>query len=159
AESPSCRAYAIVDRIRVPARVAVPLLASMLAVAPARAQDSTQTDTAHVRADTVRRPVQIGGLLQVWYLSGHTITNPRDTYRVRRADLKFVGCITPRVHWRVSLDAAKALNLAKTTTGAGDSLELRDVAVDQRGRILQEASVNMTFGPQLRLDIGQQIIP
>ena len=159
AESPSCRAHAIVDRIRLPARVAVSLLASMLAVAPSWAQDSTRTDTMHVRTDTVRHPVQIGGLLQVWYLNGHTITNPRDTYRVRRADLKFIGDITPRIHWRISLDAAKALNLAKTTTGAGDSLELRDVVVDQRGRILQEASVNMTFGPRLRLDIGQQIIP
>jgi hypothetical protein len=151
---PSRCALAIVHRTSISARAAVPFLASMLALAPARAQDSTRAHT-----DSAKHPVQIGGLLQVWYLSGHTITNAHDTYRVRRADLKFIGDITPRVHFRISVDAAKLLNLAKTTTGAADSLELRDVAVDQRGRILQEASVNMTFGPHLRVDLGQQIIP
>ena len=130
----------------------------MLALAPARGQ--VTPDTARGRPDsTSRQPVQIGGLLQVWYLSGHTITNARDTYRVRRADLKFIGDITPRVHWRISIDAAKVLNLTRTTTVADDSVVLRDVAVEQRGRVLQEASVNMTFGPRLRVDIGQQIIP
>ena len=126
-----------------------------------RVQDSTRTgDTTRAHADSVRpHPVQIGGLLQLWYLSGHTITNARDTYRVRRADLKFIGDITPRVHWRISIDAAKVLNLTKATTTADDSIVLADVAVDQRGRILQEASVNMTFGPHLRVDVGQQIIP
>jgi hypothetical protein len=136
------------------ARVAAPLLASLLALAPAGAQDSTR-----VHPDTAVHSVQIGGLLQLWYLSGHTITNAHDTYRVRRADLRLTGEITPRVHWRVSLDAAKLLNLTKTTTGAGDSVELRDAAVDQRGRPLQEASVNITFGPHVRVDFGQQIIP
>jgi hypothetical protein len=36
---------------------------------------------------------------------------------------------------------------------------VRDVAVDQRGRILQEASIHMTLSPSARVDVGQQIIP
>ena len=94
--------------------------------------------------------VQIGGLLQVWYLSGHTITNPHDTYRVRRADLKFSGDISPRIRWRISLDGAKVLNLDKTSTGVGDSLELQRCGVDQRSTHAAGSVVNMTFGPRCR---------
>jgi hypothetical protein len=36
---------------------------------------------------------------------------------------------------------------------------LRDASVDQRTRILQEASINVTLLPALRIDVGQQIIP
>jgi len=103
--------------------------------------------------------VQLDGLLQIWYLDGHTITNAHDTYRIRRADIKLSGVISPRVRWHVSLDGAKLLNLTKTTTVAGDSTVVRDVAVDQRSRILQEASINVTVAPALRFDVGQQIIP
>ena len=119
-------------------------------------------DTASTPAAALPPPapnVQIDGLLQIWYLDGRTITNPHDTYRIRRADIKMSGVISPRVRWRVSLDGAKLLNLTKTTTGAGDSAVVRDVSVDERTRILQEASINVTLGPALRFDVGQQILP
>lgn len=102
---------------------------------------------------------QIDGFLQIWYLQGHTITNARDSYRVRRADLKLSGIISPRVRWRLSFDGAKLLNLTKATAGSGDSTVLEDAAVDQRTRILQEASINVTLAPWVRIDVGQQIIP
>src|SRR5439155_1719385 len=89
---------------------------------------------------------------RVLLTNGHTVTNAHDTYRLRRADLKLSGAISPRVRWRLSFDAAKLLNLTKTSMGSGDSSVVRDVAVDQRGRILQEASVNVTLSPLVRLD-------
>jgi len=103
--------------------------------------------------------VQIDGFLQLWYLDGQTITNAHDTYRIRRADLKLSGVISPRVRWRISLDGAKLLNLTKTTAGTADSTVLRDASVDQRTRILQEASISLSVLPMLRIDVGQQIIP
>src|SRR5438105_10640569 len=117
-------------------------------------------DTASARATPPPAPaVQIDGLLQVWYLDGHTITNAHDTYRIRRADIKLSGVISPRVRWRISFDGAKLLNLTKVTTGTGDSSVVRDVAVDERSRILQEASINVTLMPALRFDVGQLILP
>lgn len=121
------------------------------------AQDTSTTQAAALPPPAPA--VQIDGFLQIWYLDGHTITNAHDTYRVRRADLKLSGIISPRVRWHLSFDGAKALNLTKTTTVVGDSIALRDAAVDQRTRFLQEASINVTLAPALRVDVGQQIIP
>ena len=130
--------------------------AALLVAGPLGAQDTAS------RSATLPSPaptIQIGGFLQIWYLDGHTITNAHDTYRIRRADIKLSGVISPRVRWRISLDGAKLLNLTKVTTGTGDSSVLRDVAVDERSRILQEASINVTLMPALRFDVGQLILP
>jgi hypothetical protein len=136
------------------------LLAAIVVAGRVEAQDTTSTQ--HPAANEPAPPapaVQLNGLLQVWYLDGHTITNAHDTYRIRRADVKLSGVISPRVRWRISLDGAKLLNLNKTNTVAADSSVLEDVAVDQRSRILQEASINVTLAPSVRVDVGQQIIP
>lgn len=136
------------------------LLAALLVAGRLEAQDSTATPHSTPNESVPQAPaVQIDGLLQVWYLDGHTITNAHDSYRIRRADVKLSGVISPRVRWRISFDGAKLLNLNKTTTVAADSSVLEDVAVDQRSRILQEASINVTLAPALRVDVGQQIIP
>ena len=135
------------------------LLAAILVAGRVQAQDSTSTPSAAHEPAPPAPAVQINGLLQVWYLDGHTVTSAHDSYRIRRADLKLSGIISPHVRWRVSLDGAKLLNLNKTSTVAADSSVLEDVAVDQRSRILQEASINVTLAPAVRVDVGQQIIP
>jgi hypothetical protein len=126
-----------------------------------RAQDTTSTPRRPSNDSAPQAPaVQINGLLQVWYLDGHTVTNPHDTYRIRRADIKLSGVISSRVRWHISLDGAKVFNLNKTTTSSSaDSSTLKDVSVDQRSRILQEASIAVNVLPDLRVDVGQQIIP
>src|SRR5690349_20824156 len=142
-----------------PSRLAT-LLATILVAGRVQAQYTTSTPSAAAKEPAPQAPaVQINGLLQVWYLDGHTITSAHDSYRIRRADVKLSGIISPRVRWRISLDGAKLLNLNKTTTVAADSTVLDDVAVDQRSRILQEASINVTLAPSVRVDVGQQIIP
>ena len=141
---------------RLTALAAVALLAQRLP-----AQDTTaKPDHPSSEPAPSALAVEINGLLQVWYLDGHTFTNAHDTYRIRRADIKLSGVISPRVRWHISLDGAKALNLIKTTTSASaDSSALKDVNIDQRSRILQEASINVSVLPDLRVDVGQQIIP
>lgn len=136
------------------------LLVALLGAGRLEAQDTAATPSAARNAPAPSAPaIQIDGLLQVWYLDGHTVTSPHDSYRIRRADVKLSGIISPRVRWRISFDGAKLLNLNKTTTVAGDSSVLKDAAVDQRSRILQEASINVTLAPAVRIDVGQQIIP
>lgn len=137
-------------------------LAAALLLLAARlgAQDTSSTASKPAKPPAQEAPaVQIDGLLQVWYYDGHTITAPHDSYRIRRADVRFTGVISPRVRWRISLDGAKLLTLTKTTTTVNDSTALKDIALDQRTRILQEASINVAIVPSVRLDVGQQVIP
>src|SRR5690349_17537804 len=140
-------------------RLATLLAASFAALFTARRLEAQDTAATQHEPEPQAPAVQINRLLQVWYLDGHTVTNAHDSYRIRRADVKLSGVISPRVRWRISLDGAKLLNLNKTTTVAADSTVLDDVAVDQRSRILQEASINVTLAPSVRVDVGQQIIP
>jgi hypothetical protein len=134
------------------------VLAACIAAGRVGAQDTASTRGA-ASLPPPGPTVQIDGFLQVWYLDGHTLLSPHDSYRIRRADLKLSGVISPRVRWHLSFDGAKLLNLTKTTTTASDSTALRDVAIDQRSRILQEASINVSLRPGLRVDVGQQILP
>jgi hypothetical protein len=134
--------------------------ALLLSAAALGAQDTASTASKADRPPAQEAPaVQIDGLLQVWYYDGHTITTPHDSYRIRRADVRFSGIISSRVRWRLSFDGAKLLTLAKTTTTVDDSTALKDVTLDERTRILQEASINVAIVPAVRLDVGQQIIP
>lgn len=113
----------------------------------ARAQDS-------VRAG----PVAINGLVLVTYRSGDPLTV--DGYRLRKADLKLSGTVSPDLRWRVSFDASKALALSKTVGEVGDSsVALTDAAIDQRSRMLQDAALTYGVNSALSIDIGQQIIP
>ena len=149
-------------RLTAPLSRALVILALLPVTLPTRrvaAQDTTSSHPATETTPPPAPPVQMDGLLQVWYLDGHTITNSHDTYRIRRADIKLSGIISPRVRWHISLDGAKVLNLTRATTSVRDTTVVQDVSLDQRSRILQEASINVAVLPTLRVDVGQQIIP
>src|SRR3954467_7335871 len=126
--------------------IPVVLLALALALRSAAAQDTTRAF-----------PVIIHGYVLVYYRSGDPLT--KDGYRLRKADLKFSGEISPNLRWRVSFDAAKVLTLTKTVTEIDDSTALADAALDQRTRILQDAALTYAVNRLLALDIGQQIVP
>lgn len=102
-------------------------------------------------------PMEIHGFIQVYYRTGDPLTN--DGYRLRKADLKFSGQVSPSIRWRVGFDAAKALQLTKTSESINDTLALLDVALDQRSRILQDAALTWYPSRYLAVDIGQQIVP
>ena len=141
-------------------RLTAVVLATVVAL-PVYAQDTTSAKpNPPPQPPAPTQPqVKVDGFLQLWYLDGHTLTNAHDSYRVRRAFVMVNGLISPRVRWRVGVDAAKALNLTKTTASVSDSTVLSDASVDQRSRILQDAAITITVAPALRLDIGQQLIP
>ena len=102
-------------------------------------------------------PVSLHGFILAQYRSGDPLTT--DGYRLRKADLKLSGDVSPRTKWRISFDAAKVLTLNKTMAELGDSLGLADAALDQRSRMLQDAALTYTVDHRLNFDIGQQIIP
>jgi Phosphate-selective porin O and P len=113
------------------------------------AQDSTG-----VRASL---PVDVHGFLEVYYRASDPTT--KDGYRLRKADLKFSGSVSPHLRWRVAFDASKLLTVNKTLSELGDSIALSDAAIDQRTRMLQDAALTLAVNHSTSIDIGQQIIP
>ena len=110
--------------------------------------------------DSVARvvlPFELHGFVQVYYREGDPTT--RDAFRLRKADIKFSGDLSPRLRWRITFDVSKSETLNKTVSKIGDSLAVSDVSVDQRSRIVQDAALTYAVGKTLSLDIGQQIIP
>jgi hypothetical protein len=130
-------------------------LAAILAVgAPPREQLEAQ-DTVPIARGLP--PTELHGFIQVYYRGGDPLT--KDGYRLRKADLKFSGSVSPNIRWRVGFDAAKVLQLTKTSAPINDTLALLDVALDQRTRILQDAALTWLANRYVALDIGQQIVP
>src|ERR1041384_1168775 len=118
-------------------------IASLLgSVTPAPAQDTTRA-----------LPVSVHGFIEVYYRAGDPLT--KDGYRLRKADLKFSGDISPRLKWRVSFDASKALTINKTISEVGDSIALSDAVIDQRTRMLQDAALTYSVNKNLQVDVGQ----
>ncbi|HEY2165459.1 MAG TPA: hypothetical protein VGH04_15790, partial [Gemmatimonadaceae bacterium] len=116
---------------------------------PSRAQDSL---VARVFA-----PTEIHGFIQTYYRSGDPTTT--DGFRLRKADLKFNGALSPHVRWRIGFDAAKALALALTAGDSVDAKALTSANADQRSRMLQDAAITWVQSRSFSADVGQQIIP
>jgi hypothetical protein len=117
--------------------------------APAAAQDSTGARAV--------LPVEVHGFLEVYYRAGDPTT--KDGYRLRKADLKFSGDISPHLRWRVTFDASKVLAVTKTLSEIGDTVALSDAAIDQRTRILQDAALTLAVNHTTSIDVGQQLVP
>ena len=140
--------------LRFRARALWTLAAVILGAAPLQEQLEAQ-DTVPIAHGLP--PMEIHGFIQVYYRSGDPLT--KDGYRLRKADLKFSGQVSPNIRWRVGFDAAKVLQLTKTSAPINDTLALLDVALDQRTRILQDAALTWTPNRYVAVDIGQQIVP
>jgi hypothetical protein len=122
---------------------------SLFAWRGAAAQDSVP---AHVLP-----PFENHGFLQVYYRAGDPLN--KDGYRLRKADFKFNGVLSPKLRWRITFDAAKALSLNEATGDVRDTAVVTGVAVDQKSRILQDAALTYLASKYLNFDIGQQIVP
>ena len=125
------------------------VFSTVLTTAKAAGQDTTNAQGLP--------PFENHGFIQVYYRTGDPLT--RDGYRLRKVDFKFNGLLTPRLSWRISFDAAKALGLTTSVGDAADSAAVTAVAVDQKSRILQDAALTYAAARYLSLDIGQQIVP
>jgi len=102
-------------------------------------------------------PVDVHGFIEVYYRASDPTT--KDGYRLRKADLKFSGNVSPHLRWRVTFDASKVLTVNKTLSELGDSIALSDATIDQRTRILQDAALTLSVNPSMSIDVGQQLIP
>ena len=127
------------------------LLWAMAATALIDVRPAQGQDTNRVAA------VAIHGFILSTYRSGDPLT--MDGYRLRKADIKLSGEVSPHMTWRISFDAAKALTINKTVSEIDDSVALSDAAIDQRSRMLQDAALTYTASKYAWFDIGQQIIP
>ena len=123
----------------------VPALA--LFVRAAAAQDSSLVARAAASA-------AFHGFVEVYYRAGDPTTV--DGYRLRKADLKLSGVLSPHLLWRIGFDAAKVISLSTTRDSSGD---LTAASVDQRGRPLQDAAITYVVNRALQIDVGQQLLP
>ena len=101
--------------------------------------------------------IKFDGLLQGWFTGGNG--GFRDTFRVRRAELKFTGELTPEIRFTVMIDPSKALSLNNTFTTVGGVTVLKDTSVNQASRILQDAYITLTYLKRLNINIGQFKVP
>ncbi|MEP6618727.1 MAG: porin [bacterium] len=123
-------------------RDSMTIAAAVLAPARAEIDSSRWTMTPSVGAD--RKPataadtgqvpammlnlgnVVFGGNLQTFYVAGSgDVVN---TFKLRRAELKFVGTMSPTVKWQVMLDLAKSLKVANNSP-TQSTLPLQDAFI------------------------------
>ena len=87
----------------------------------------------------------------------HRRSAHKDGYRLRKADLKFSGEISPHLRWRIGFDAAKALTVVLTRRRFG---RCRRDRRDPRPALAHAAGCGAHLGEEQRSrDVGQQIIP
>ena len=150
----ACRLIGVVffAGLIIPRGAVAQALASFDLPAPAAASgDSTKPQEAPEVS------VRLGGLIQVWYIGGSG--DPANTFRIRRAEFRITGTMSPRVGFTLLADAAKQLTLATTTQNIDTSTVVNGVAVNQSSRMLLDAYVSLLPAKHLRVEIGQQRIP
>lgn len=101
--------------------------------------------------------IKFTGLLQGGFVSGDEGVN--DTFRVRRAELRFTGDILPKVKWSVMFDLAKALSVNTTSSTINGTPVVGSVSVNQSSRIFQEGFITYAHSKKANFQIGQFKIP
>ncbi len=100
--------------------------------------------------------VKFTGLIQTWYSAG---TGTKNTFRIRRAEMKFTGQVLPKVKWTLMIDPSKALSLNTTLATVGGTPVINSVSPNQSSRILQEAFITLNYIKNVNIDIGQYKVP
>ena len=125
---------------------AVVLCMSCALATRAAAQDTTFQPTFNVH-----------GFLQIYYRAGDPLT--KDGFRLRKSDLKFSGDVSPRLKWRVTFDAGKALGIDTKAVEVADSTAISEAAIDQKSKLLQDAALTYIVNKDFSIDVGQQVLP
>ncbi len=90
---------------------------------------------------------KLSGLLQAWALNDTAAAGNADfNFRMRRAEIKLSGSVTPETRWFVMFDAAKSIK-----TGA--------VSAANDNKVLQDLGVAFTLSPNFEITMGQFKIP
>ncbi len=122
---------------------------------PAATPEAPKAQPTPVQAGLGR--IRMNGTLQTGFVASDRGIN--DTFRVRRAELRFTGDIMPNVRWTVMFDLAKALSLRTTTTTVEGTTVIRTVEPNQASRIFQEAFITLTHLKRANFQIGQFKVP
>ncbi|MEW6735891.1 MAG: porin [Acidobacteriota bacterium] len=101
--------------------------------------------------------IKFTGLLQAQYVSGNS--QQRDTFKIRRAELKFSGQITPEVKWTLMIDPAKALSANTIFTTINGTRVVSDVSFNQGSRVFQDGYITLNYLKDVQIDIGQFKLP
>jgi hypothetical protein len=104
---------------------------------------TSDPDVAPPRNWTELAPITFGGLLQGWYSSGNSGFD--DTFRIRRAELKFTGHAPARVNWTLMIDPAKLIP--------------PNAHPHKAGMMLQDAFVTLSLHERLNVNVGRFKIP
>jgi phosphate-selective porin len=128
-------------------------------------QKESQPETVTAKTSDVKpNAVEVGigkikfnGLLQAWFIGGNG--GLTDTFRIRRAEMKFTGEISPHFKWTVMIDPAKALSLNNTFTTVSGTTVLKDTSVNQASRILQDAFITLSYYKRVNINVGQFKVP
>jgi phosphate-selective porin/uncharacterized coiled-coil protein SlyX len=101
--------------------------------------------------------IRFNGLLQGQYLAGNE--SVRDSFRIRRAELKFTGEINPQVKWTFMIDLAKAISVSNTFATINGQSVLTNTSVNQSSRIFQDGYITLNYIKNVSVDIGQFKLP
>ncbi|MGH9933116.1 MAG: porin [Pyrinomonadaceae bacterium] len=154
------------------ANASIPAAAPSPATGPLTAAQTEQAQTEAHKPETVTaetadvRPkgvevtsgkIKFNGLLQAWFIGGNG--GQTDTFRIRRAELKFTGEMSPHFKWTVMVDPSKSLSLNNTFTTIGGTPVVKDTSVNQASRILQDAFITLSYWKKVNINVGQFKIP
>lgn len=115
-----------------------------------------QSDKANVVENGFGK-IKFTGFIQGWYAAGDQGFG--NTFRLRRAEMRFTGDLLPKVKWTVMFDLAKALSVNTTSTAINGTPVVRSVGVSQASRIFQEAYITLGYHKRANVSIGQFKIP
>ena len=135
-----------IDSRGVATRVAIPIVLTASPLLAETAAATAPPTTAPVAA-VPSLPTSVTGLLQLWSVAGDNAY--RNTYRLRRAEVKVTSDLGRQARATVMIDLAKSLAL-QSAAGA--------TTVSQSTRILQDAFLSFPTH-RLQFDIGQFRLP
>jgi uncharacterized coiled-coil protein SlyX len=117
----------------------------------------TQTDKPPNVVENGFGKVKFTGVIQAWFGAGDR--GFADTFRIRRAEMKFTGDLLPNVKWTAMFDLAKILSLNTTHATIDGTPVVRTVTVNQASRIFQEAYITLSHLKNANVNIGQFKVP
>ena len=130
---------------------------TVAAIAPAGTGPSKPAAKPVTPVESGYGTIKFNGLLQGWFASGDRGFS--DTVRIRRAEMKFSGNITPKAKWTVMFDPAKVLSLNNTTATINGTTVVTSTSPNQASRILQDAFITLSYLKNVTVDVGQFKVP
>jgi hypothetical protein len=128
------------------------------AAAPAAPRATSSAAPAASRiAEVGFGSLKVNGLLQFQFGASNTAT--ASSFRIRRAELKLSGRISPIVSWATMFDVSKPLSLSNGTTTVNGTPVVSSSSVNQGSRLMQDAILTVDLTKNLHVDAGQFRLP